>query len=502
MLSTREQTYIDACLEGDINKIECMIRDEDKQFKNNRFLLKCLNSACEGGYNNIFMTLLEYRNVLNTQSKNELRSLLQYAGKGCNIDIINFIVRLYKTKYNDVHLIWNKCLIGICESDKSDKSNNLQIFKMYAPRVSCIHDCVIECLHGAYESGNVILVNYLVGMYKIHDHAYVYGFMTSACLSGNLELINKHIKNIVPLDLDTWLEPLSASLTKGNIEVAKSIIEHVSLIKSKALNRLHGIHSRLMRDACYGGNIQAIELITNWGTVCLNLTQLNIFNSLNNGLYGACNGGHIEIVKFLISKGVTDWNGGSLGACCSEGGDMCKNVVIIMLMIAFGASNFEMILKYACSRGYIELAQLAILNGAVNFKGGLVTACKNGNAEMVRLMIKHGSGNITRTYLNEGLQEVVHGNENTDILNLLITAGANNLERLKNIKDFKLYCRYCRHTNIAVDIKKYTKFLCEYPPYILLVGSKVKRNESGKLYNICCFKKLPVELFRLLCKYL
>lgn len=493
MFNTCEQSYIDACLEGNIDKIERMISCENKQFKNKRFLLKCLYSACEGGHNNIFMTLLGYRNVIGERSQYEFGSILRYAGKGGNTDIINYIVRLYKKKYTNIHSMWNNCIIGACES------GNLTIFKLYTSRVRNISNCINECLHNAYKSDNVILVNYILGKYSIYSHAY----MTSACLSGNLELVNRYINCIDYLLIDTWVEPLAAALLKGNVEVAKCIIERIS--NPLLINDIHVLHNRFMKNACYSNNLLAIELIMKWGTEHLGLTKLNTLNSLslNNGLCGACYGGHIEIVKFMISKGATDYAAGLFAACTGDGDEdyACKNVMkyveIIKLMVTYGASNFEMILKYACLCGNIELAQLAIENGAVDFERGLVTACKNGSAEIVRLIIKHGTriGVIPKVCLNDGLCKVVYGNENTDIINLLIIQGANNLESLKNTKDFKLYCRYCNYKNIQVDKKKYIKLLCEYPPYILLVGSRIKQHN-------CCIKKLPVELLRLLFQYI
>jgi hypothetical protein len=57
--------------------------------------------------------------------------------------------------------------------------------------------------------------------------------------------------------------------------------------------------------------------------------------NVNECLYGACNGGHMEIVKYLESKGANDWNNGLYFAC--EGGQM----EIMKYMIEKGANKCE-----------------------------------------------------------------------------------------------------------------------------------------------------------------
>jgi len=51
----------------------------------------------------------------------------------------------------------------------------------------------------------------------------------------------------------------------------------------------------------------------------------------NDGLWGACEGGHIAIVNLMIANGADNWNGGLSGAC--RGG----HVDLANLMIAKGA---------------------------------------------------------------------------------------------------------------------------------------------------------------------
>ena len=83
-------------------------------------------------------------------------------------------------------------------------------------------------------------------------------------------------------------------------------------------------------------------------------------NIINDGLYGACLGGHIELVNLMISRGADDWNNGLSGAC--RGG----HIELVNLMISRGADDWNYGLSGACYGGHIELVNLMISRGANN----------------------------------------------------------------------------------------------------------------------------------------
>ena len=76
------------------------------------------------------------------------------------------------------------------------------------------------------------------------------------------------------------------------------------------------------------------------------------------GLHGACQGGHLDIVKLMIEKGSNDWEWALLYACIGGHIDMVK------LMIEKGAGNWNGGLKYACCGGHMEIVKLMIEKGA------------------------------------------------------------------------------------------------------------------------------------------
>ena len=100
-------------------------------------------------------------------------------------------------------------------------------------------------------------------------------------------------------------------------------------------------------------------------TICkknllINLSQQKI--DINDGLHGACQGGHLHLANLMIEKGATDWNWGLQGACIG---------------------------------GYLHLANLMIEKGATDWNWGLDGGCSGGHLHLINLMIEKGA-----TYCN------------------------------------------------------------------------------------------------------
>ena len=96
----------------------------------------------------------------------------------------------------------------------------------------------------------------------------------------------------------------------------------------------------------------------------------------NIGLYGACIGGHIDIIKALIEKGATDWNSGLFHACF--GG----HIDIVKFLIEKGAYDWNWGLYHACRNGHIDIVKLMIEKGAI--KCGYGMRCKKSMEEHLK----------------------------------------------------------------------------------------------------------------------
>ena len=79
----------------------------------------------------------------------------------------------------------------------------------------------------------------------------------------------------------------------------------------------------------------------------------NYFN-WNNGMHGAAEGGHMNIVKLMIKKGASNWNKGMYGA--AEGG----HIDIIQFFIDKGADDWNWSMQGADCFGHIDIVEFFI----------------------------------------------------------------------------------------------------------------------------------------------
>lgn len=507
VIDALEQKYINACYTGDSNTVKYMIEVENKKFKNNNLLNKCLLKACEGGNYDIFENLITYRkDILSTRYTNKLHDCLKCAFRGNNIRIIDKVVEIFgehTIEYNNNRTDLDSIVPSICALFACT-GGNLEFFKIF-----------IKTSYN--ETPEDIKNTYKVCLYQ-------------ACCSGNFDLVKQIIdtiirENILILSDEIMYTMLQNAVSSGNVKIVSLIIEH------GVADCLYTLHS-----ACRGGHYDIVKLFFEKYEDSI-VSNGHFKSNINDYLSSACYGNNIDIINLMISKGATDWDKGLIGAC--EGG--CEDIVVLMLekgatmlnhglffmlrenvynhnsnfynlenitntydgtyirivkcLIKHGASEFNLCLKYACYCGDVEFAKKLILQGATNWNEGLKAACYKGCINSVKLMLEHGA-----TELNDGMKQAMDGNKDVDILNLLISKGANNFGCLKNVCDLKLYRLYCKDVNKKPDADTHLKLVQESPYYILLVGCIVARH-NVMCHKDCHIRKLPVELFRLLSQY-
>ena len=154
----------------------------------------------------------------------------------------------------------------------------------------------------------------------------------------------------------------------GDINEVKKTIENLSNKYKDKIDWDDGLWG-----ACEGGNIDIVNLMIYYGA-----------DNWENGLWGSCEGGHIDIVNMMIKKGAYNWNHGLWGAC---GGG---HIDIVNMMIENGADDWNSGLWRACEKGHINIVNLMIKKGADSLDLGLYKACKRCHINLVNYMIEKG----------------------------------------------------------------------------------------------------------------
>ncbi len=143
---------------------------------------------------------------------------------------------------------------------------------------------------------------------------------TIICLCKASKKLNKICKNYIELEDDKRFE----------VNITKNIHDN----------------SRLLEIYCRNNDVIKIR------------KMMKMYLFWEWGLHGACQGGHIEIVKLMIEKGASQWNWALSYACV--GGHMD----IVKLMIDLGGDNWNWGLRRACTGGHIDIIKFLIEKGA------------------------------------------------------------------------------------------------------------------------------------------
>lgn len=520
----REEKYLDACLKGGLDTVMEMIKNENKKFKNNKLLLKCLTNACEGGHSDIFNAIINYRDVASV-SYHTMYSLVSCASKGGNNLIVTKLLEILESGLvpnfdpND-NLALFYVLEGACEGGK------LEIFKLYAHKEKFNSYLASVCIAEACVSGNLELVKFLGDFLCDKQFSDVLNWkfnLHHACSSKNVELV-RYIVDQCDENFDKFDQCLNTACFNGCIEIVEFMIENgakcsslclysacangnkiiITMLLDMLLDMLHENNTNfdygecnenintwinsMGCGACDGGHLEIVNIMIENG-----------FNNWNDGMLCACSRGYLDIVKIMAKNGATNWSNGAVRACQNDHIDILKYILTKNNSVATDYNDY---LYYACRNGDINLANLLIQKGATSWYRGLSGACIGGHSEIVRMMLKYTNADVNNCL------RINHAGD-VDISYLLIKKGATDLDCLRRTHDLKLYCLYCFYKghkpNNSECIDRYTALLQEYPAYILLVGSQIKKSirkyKIGKYEKNCCIKKLPVEIFRLLFLY-
>lgn len=439
-----------------------------------------------------------------------------------DVDLVLKMINEENKKFKTPKLL-SKCLVKACQAGHIEIINALF---QYMSTSLCNKIISIDSkylLYKACTSGNFEIINKISTLMshniKKMDYLWHYG-LYGITESGKIEIFKHYMDR--PGNTFTYKDDdvyLASACNSGSIDLINFILDNYKDKKRNPRWNQDWNWDKGLGGACRGGNMEIVEYMISKGAT-----------DWDKGLKGACMGGHIEMVEYMISKGATNWNKGLRGACegghfeiaklmFDKGGNtmsinrplyfacVCKYTSIVELILQYidtnniggitgiGVNNANEGLKYACvGDDCTRLINLFISRGANDWNSGLIIACQHGNIEIVRTMLEHGATNF-----NEGIVQNIKYNTDSDIINLLINKGADNFSCLADADDFKLYTIYTMYAklnkdNLIGDIK-YSQLLQEYPPYILFVGSRCSK------IKYCWLQKLPVKLFILLFKY-
>lgn len=404
------------------------------------------------------------------------------------------------------------------------------------------------CVKTACENGHMHVLKWFVSKYYVLDYVYIMFHLCQKNYPDLVKFILDHCNKYPSCGDMAKIVKMSiyGACKGGNLSILTLLIKNGLYVKF--FNPSNDGYL-VLKYASQGGNLDIVVLLLTFMEgykVSNDITRVDggIYHNrtvFNMCLEGACIGGHINVVKFAIKNGAINYGTGMIRAC------QYNHIELVKMMMTYGANHWDNFLKFACAgtSGGSEIIDLMIQCGASNWDESLLVACKFGNIGHVKMMIQHGANlfNINDCFIeacvhnhtkiakllvdlgandyNRGLTESIKNN-NMELINLMVQKGATNLEKLKDIDEFKLACVYCKHiggdpandTMCKTLLKTYPVFvlLCsknhcssvniisQWFPNCLCLGAD--RHTKKPRTNNNHMKRLPQEILRLLHRYI
>lgn len=134
-------------------------------------------------------------------------------------------------------------------------------------------------------------------------------------------------------------------------------------------------------------------------------------DAINLIMHDAALDGNLDIINYALSRGADDYNT-SLTAAAESG-----NQTIIDMMIKLGANDFNMGLMGAAKGGHIDIVQQMINHGGDDVNLALSAAVESNNIELIRYLIDNGADEF-----NDVLSRAV-AVSNLEIIKYIINRG-------------------------------------------------------------------------------
>lgn len=183
-----------------------------------------------------------------------------------------------------------------------------------------------------------------------------------------------------------------------------------------ALRKGVNIKARGLDGAAKNGNVQLFK----YRFGLLQPSDFEYSTTLDYALGSACAYGHIEIIKLLIEydKNKTmDYNFGVYKACKANRMEIYKFMETVINKINYGYG-----LAGACLGGHIGMIKFLIdsAGGQISWYWGLFKACQGGHIEAVKFMIDKFNQHITDTHWEDCLSPALSGG-NAEVIEFVIS---------------------------------------------------------------------------------
>lgn len=413
---------------------------------------------------------------------NEMQSLLRIACKWKQIEIVKILLERVPHVLSGGTSVKNKpyydaALTEVCRNGSLDIVTLL--LKQGARGTRCaLHEA---CKKGYYDIAKLLIDSTKKGINK----DYLDDCLASACNNGHLNIVTLLIESGATVHKVSSI-PLEKAYNNGHFQIVKLLIERGGIFEIGPARK-----DCLFNDMCRHGYYEIVELfiakysftrgfrrlqdlyLSAVETCCIfghiNLTKLLVDNDAaihksNKPLINALLNNHMDIVKYLFSKGanISDNNYEFINYLVRT-----NNIEIITICLNTYENTAEPILTYGIMQKKAEIVILGLSAGAGSIilnEGDslpLSLACQVGDVDIVRLLLDNGA-NIHAS--DDEALDIAALNDRMDVVDLLLQKGAR-----MDVNDYAVVRTAVekRNKNLFVLLHSYDGSIVKFAPYIL-----------------------------------
>jgi len=178
----------------------------------------------------------------------------------------------------------------------------------------------------------------------------------------------------------------------GDIALGRALAE-----TGVALRTEYGIGlKQLCYQACMNGHFEMLK----W--LCQRFEPVDLRKVAKNALAVACLNGHMDVVQWLVARQEDKAKASKLGLLCAIGRGSVDMVAYLLDNGAGPLVSVENIIREACQRGDVDIAELLFERGVIDltadyvFKLMLAWAAKEGKLEVVKWVCGKGGERCRR----------------------------------------------------------------------------------------------------------
>ncbi|XP_033643957.1 ankyrin repeat domain-containing protein 17-like isoform X1 [Asterias rubens] len=347
-----------------------------------------LSLACSGGYFELAQVLLKMNaNVEDRGSKGDCTPLMEAASAG-HVDIVKLLID-YGADVNAQSSAGNTPLMYACSGGHEEA---VKVLLDTAANIEDHNENGHTPLMEAASSGHVGIAKVLLERgagINTHSNEFKESALTLACYKGHLQMVQFLLEAGADHEhkTDEMHTALMEASMDGHVEVARLLLDHGAQVNMPA----DSFESPLTLAAC-GGHTKLADLLIERGA---NIEEVN--DEGYTPLMEAAREGHEEMVALLLAKGAninaqteeTQETALTL-ACCGGFLDVAKFLIDVEADIELGCSTP---LMEAAQEGHVELVKFLLSKNAnvraITATGdtALTYACENGHTDVADVLL-------------------------------------------------------------------------------------------------------------------